>query len=94
MRVGRHFVDVVDRLGRPQRVREVAIDRLQLHRERGAGLSEFLDQATEEFPDRAMALEGTIGGEEDRVCGVVRDEAFEISLGETPHVPLQNFLGR
>ena len=68
MRVGRHLVHIVGCFGGPQRVREVAVDRLKLHRERGAGLSEFLNQRAEEFPNRIVALQRSIGRKEDRIC--------------------------
>jgi TolB-like protein/predicted Ser/Thr protein kinase len=94
VRVGRHFVHVVGCFGGPQRVRKVAVDRLKLHRERGAGLSEFLNQGAEEFPNRVVALQRSIRCKEHRVCRIVRDDPFEISLEEALHVPSQNFLGR
>ena len=94
MRVGRYFVHVVGCFGGPQRVQEVAVDRLKAESERGAGLFEFLDQRAEEFPNRVVALQRSIGRKEDRLCGVVRDDAFEISLEEALDVPPQNFLSR
>src|SRR5207247_2102251 len=91
-RVGPERIDVVDRLGRPDDVSNVPLDRPLLQFYPRTGLGELGKKTLEQWRDIVRAAQHARRRAHDRVLRVVRHDARQVAGAETLQVVVEHSL--